>query len=844
MSAAPGVVLFASLQGDSFMNARFSARVSCMAAVVSITTMGAASAMPRTATHPASIKVPPGFRVELLRSAQGGEDSWISMSFDPKGRIVIGLDAVGVARLSPPGDASGAGQGDEWGFERLDESLRHCRGVLCAHDAIYVAATDSKEFWRFRDTKGDDSFADRARLQSFDYRSRYGHGQNQIVLGPDDMLYLVIGNDVSFPRDTSPASPYRDPHSDRLLPDPHDAGQDDRVGAILRTDAEGRDWTVIAGGFRNPVDAAFSPDGELFTWDADMEWDVGQPWYRPTRLNHVVSGGEYGWRWGTAKWPPSYPDSLPPNLETGLGSPTALVFGTRSRFPEAFRSSLFMADWQHGRILAVTLVPDGASYTATDTVFAEGAPLNVCDMEFGPDGALYFITGGRGSQSGLYRIVAEHSDGGPAPTSAPRDRTAALARARRHALERYHAGCMPGAVDDLWPELSAPDRWLRHTARVALERQPLEDWRERACTEKDPLRRSEALLALVRVSSAEERIDVVRAVLAGEASTDERVVLTVLRVLSIALARGVDIDSDAFHVHEMLERLDSHPSEAVQQELVELRVATRAPGVVRDVLRRLDLAAGQEQQIHCLHALMRWDGAWELPARRRIIEWFLKSRSFTGGHLLPKIMRRMQDDFVASLSPEERMHLATEIARLESPTSVVSDAPAVAPRPFVKHWTLEELVPHLSDVTEVRDPARARTALAAAQCLKCHRLGGSGSAVGPDLSAVRNRFDLRSITESIISPSKVVDPKYHSTTFQLVSGRVVTGRSAQVSTGEIVVELDALRGVTERIARSEIEASHPSPVSPMPQGLLDTLTLEEVLDLLAVVRAGVVPADK
>ena len=171
-------------------------------------------------------------------------------------------------------------------------------------------------------------------------------------------------------------------------------------------------------------------------------------------------------------------------------------------------------------------------------------------------------------------------------------------------------------------------------------------------------------------------------------------------------------------------------------------------------------------------------------------------------------------------------------------------APAAAPRPFVKHWTLDELVPHLSELREVRDPARARTALAAAQCLKCHRLGGGGSAVGPDLSAVRHRFDLRSIAESIIEPSKVVDPKYHSTTFHLVSGRVVTGRSAQVSSGEIVVELDALRGTTERIARSEIESSHPSLVSPMPQGLLDTLTLEEVLDLLAVVRAGVVPTDK
>jgi len=465
-------------------------------------------------------------------------------------------------------------------------------------------------------------------------------------------------------------------------------------------------------------------------------------------------------------------------------------------------------------------------------------------MEFGPDGALYFITGGRGSQSGLYRIVAEASDAGPIPTSAPRDQAAALARARRHALERYHAGPVPGAVDDLWPDLGAPDRWLRHTARVALERQPFVNWRARASTEKDALRRSEAILAWVRVSSAEERIDGVRAVLAGETSGDEQVVLTVLRVLSIALARGVDLGSDAPRVHDMLERLDGHPSEAVQRELVELRIATRAPGAVRNVLRRLDRAAGQEEQIHCLHALIRWDGVWELPARRRVMEWFLQSRSFTGGHLLPKIMRRMPDDFVASLSTEERTHLANEIAQLESPTSVVPDAPVAAPRAFVKHWTLEELVPHLSDVTEVRDPARARTALAAAQCLKCHRLGGGGSAIGPDLSAVRHRFDLRSIAESIIEPSKVVDPKYHATTFQLVSGRVVTGRSAQVSSGEIVVEVDALRGTTERIARSEIEASHPSPVSPMPQGLLDTLTLEEVLDLLAVVRAGALPADK
>ena len=812
-------------------------RASFVVVVVAIALPAAVTAAtPRTATLPASITVPDGFQVELLRSAQEGEDSWISMSFDPQGRIVLGLDSVGVARLAPAGG--------DWTFERLDDTLRHCRGVLCAHGAIYVAATDRKEFWRFRDPAGDDRFADRTLLRSFDYRSRYGHGQNQIVLGPEGLLYLVIGNDVSFPEGTSPASPYRDPRSDRLLPDPHDAGQDDRVGFILRTDAEGREWTVIAGGFRNQVDAAFAPDGELFTWDADMEWDVGQPWYRPTRLNHVVSGGEYGWRWGTAKWPSWYPDSLPPNLETGLASPTGLAFGTASRFPEAFRRRLFMADWQHGRILAVTLAPAGASYAATDAVFASGAPLNVCDMEFGPDGALYFITGGRGSQSGLYRVSFTGPMDEPSH-EAVGDDVAAAARARRRRLEEYHHGPAAGAVDDLWPDLGSPDRWLRHAARVALERQPLEGWRERARDEVDPLRRGEALLAWVRMAADDDRPAVIAALLDGPIDTTaEESLLPPLRVLSIALARGTPLPADASRLERLLAAAADHPAASVQREVVELLVATAAPDAVRRVLRRLDAAPGQEEQIHCIHALVRWEGDWSLDERRRILDWFAVARGFTGGHLLPQILARMERDFTGSLSEAERDSLADRLARLAEAQQDPDTTVAEVPRPLVRQWTLADLLPHLDPARGVRDPARARTALAAAQCLKCHRLGGGGSAVGPDLSAVGGRFDLRAIAESVVEPSKVVDPKYHVTSFELASGRVVTGRSAQVNDREIVVEVDSLRGLTEKIPRSDIEASHPSPVSPMPTGLLDTLALEEILDLFAAVRAGGLPASE
>src|SRR6185369_4194342 len=96
-------------------------------------------------------------------------------------------------------------------------------------------------------------------------------------------------------------------------------------------------------------------------------------------------------------------------------SPTAVEFGTKSHFPPRYRSALFVLDWAYGRILAVHLTPRGASYQASAETFLRGQPLNVTDVEFGADGAMYFITGGRGTQSALYRVTYQ----GPLPESVP-----------------------------------------------------------------------------------------------------------------------------------------------------------------------------------------------------------------------------------------------------------------------------------------------------------------------------------------------------------------------------------------------------------------------------------------
>src|SRR6185369_13248649 len=115
--------------------------------------------------------------------------------------------------------------------------------------------------------------------------------------------------------------------------------------------------------------------------------------------------GEYGWRSGWSKWPDYYVDSLPAVVDTGRGSPAGIAAYNHFMFPVRFHGSLFTADWSQGKILAIKLKRTGASYTATTETFLEGNPLNVTDLEVGPDGWLYFSTGGRGTSGGIYRVT-------------------------------------------------------------------------------------------------------------------------------------------------------------------------------------------------------------------------------------------------------------------------------------------------------------------------------------------------------------------------------------------------------------------------------------------------------
>ncbi len=369
---------------------------------------------PADGSSASRFQLPAGFEVERIVSPQA-VGSLIGMTFDEWGDLVLSKEGAGLLLVR---DDNKDGLPET--VVPLCDQIRNAHGLLCVNGDVYAMAQgpDGAGLYRLQDADGDRKM-DRVTLLMPIEGSMSEHGPHSLALGHDGMIYAVIGNHARLKLDprTLPQdnSPYRHEYEGDLVQPRHEDAGGHAVGIkapggiVVRLALDGSGLQVVAGGLRNAYDLAFDEHGELFTYDSDMEWDEGLPWYRPTRVLHVVPGAEFGWRSGWAKWPDYYLDSLPPVVETGRGSPTGMVFYQHERYPRQYRGALFAADWTQGRILAITLQPAGASYRATTETFLEGKPLNATDLEVGPDGCLYFCTGGRGTEGGVYRIVYRHS---------------------------------------------------------------------------------------------------------------------------------------------------------------------------------------------------------------------------------------------------------------------------------------------------------------------------------------------------------------------------------------------------------------------------------------------------
>jgi putative heme-binding domain-containing protein len=297
------------------------------------------------------------------------------------------------------------------------DQVNSCQGILALNGQVFVTA-DGPEgcaLYKLTDADRNGTLEQVEAIVKFvDHQGKPAdpgeHGPHGIRLGHDGMIYVVLGSHVRAERHAGPGGTYQDWYEGDLLPryeDPsgHARGVKAPGGTIIRTDINGEVVERVAGGLRNAYDLVFDSGGRLLVHDSDMEADVDTAWYRPNAVFDVTEAGEFGWRTGWAKWPEYYFDRLPDLLDTGRGSPTGGVCYEHYAFPVRFQNTLFLADWSEGRILNVRLKPRGASFVADSQVFLQGQPLNVTDLEVGPDGSLYFCTGGRKTAGGIYRVI-------------------------------------------------------------------------------------------------------------------------------------------------------------------------------------------------------------------------------------------------------------------------------------------------------------------------------------------------------------------------------------------------------------------------------------------------------
>ncbi|MBC8243365.1 MAG: PQQ-dependent sugar dehydrogenase [Verrucomicrobia bacterium] len=788
----------------------------------------------RRATAARHVTAIHGFEVDLLHTATKAEGSWVSLEFDGQGRLLIGREGPGILRLTLPRWRLGRAR-----VEVVNNELKECRGLLWAHGSLYANANNSKGLYRLRDTTGDDQFDEVSLLRKTG--GGVGHGRNSIALGPDGLIYLTHGNDVLLPGDFNPgpASPYRNYRRDQLLPCDwnrvlFNQGLQPPAGHIIRTDRDGQRWEMIAGGFRNPYGLAFHPDGELFVYDADMEWDDGTPWYRPTRVNHVVSGGDYGWRQGTDKWPAYFPDSLPSNGDIGLGSPTAVAFGSGSQFPAPYRDALFILDWAYGKIIAVHLTPEGASYRGRAEEFVTGRPLNVTGVDFGPDGAMYFVTGGRRTQSGLYRV---RYVGGESPAlGQAADTGAKRARALRQRLERYHSDRSIEGVGLAWEHLGSDDPWIRHAARVALENQPIAQWQLPALTESDTRKALTALLALARVGEAGVQPQLFARLndlpWEGLAAQWQLVALRAYQLGFTRMGDGQADDREAV-VQKIVAAAEDAPE--LRMEVSRLLIYLEAPGIIPGLLNYVVDAKSPEERLFYLFQMRHIADGWTPAHRRAYFAWLKKMTESGGVPQLQMSYKHIVADALAKVPPGERGRVAAIFEPEAKPASPEPDALA---NREVEEWTMADFA-GLGAGLAKRDLINGRRVLKAAACLACHRFGDEGLFLGPDLTGVGARFDARAMLESILEPSRVIDDKYRNVAITTREGELIEGRLVAERAKSLLVAPNPYQpSLTREVQRRAIASRNDSRFSPMPAGLLNRFSRDDVLDLLAALQAG------
>ncbi len=812
------------------------------------------------ATPIENISVTDGFEIELLFTVPKELlGSWVNLCVDNKNRIIVSDQYGGLYRFTAPEPGEIL---DKNSIEKIPADIRAANGLLWAFGGLYVAVNDYQKkidsgVYKLTDSTGDDKLDKVEKLRSIEARG--DHGVHALLLSPDKgSIFLITGNNTT-PTEANRSRVPMDWGEDHLLPRMpdgrgHNRGRLAPAGIIYKMSPDGKDWEIVSSGYRNIFDGGFNREGELFTYDADMEYDFNTPWYRPTRVCHVTSGSMYGWRNGTGKRPEFYPDNLPPVVNIGPGSPTGVTFGYGAKFPKKYQDAMYILDWSWGKIYAVHMKTDGATYTGKKETFMSGIPLPVADAIIHPkDGAMYFVIGGRKVQSGLYRVTYKGKESTDSLIHKANPSELAMLR---HQLEELHISADPKAADMAWPHANHSDKFVRWAALMAIQRLPVKQWADRALEEENHGKRAYLLLSLSKAAGIDPfhrtpndpPVDtkmgkaIVQSLLQikwSDLTFNEQ--LALIRAYQVVLVRFGKTGKEL--AQRMINQLDPQfPSQKFELNwlLCETLSFLEAPSTARKGIALLLKAPTQEEQMEYARSLRTLKVGWNQKLRTDYFNWFHKAANYRGGASFNKFIEFIKNDALASLNEQEKKDLAPLLNKktiVQSPAEVMAEA--MIGRTFVKNWELEELSQSLPSGLKGRNFKVGRKMFAAAGCYACHRFGNQGGMNGPDLTGSGGRYSPHDLLEQIMYPSKEINEQFVPTFVTLKSGDTLSGVVVNLNGDSVTLNTD-LYNPNQRtnIQRKDVRSMGPSTVSPMPPGLLNMMEKEEIMDLLAYILSG------
>lgn len=821
------------------------------------------------------ITVRPGFVVDHLYSPSEAElGSWVALTVDDQGNLLASDQYGALYRITVSSDVPATITVDS-----LDLQIGRANGLLWAYNSLYVMVNFQDEeqpnqpqsgLYRVTDSDGDGELDRIRQLQTFEGSGE--HGPHGLALGPDGLIYMIAGNHTDLPPSFTSRQPplWGDDNILPLLVDPrgHAVDRGAPGGWIARTDRHGTFFELYSNGFRNAYDIAFNADGELFTFDSDMEWDMGMPWYRPIRVLHTTKGSEFGWRTGSGKWPAYYPDNLPAVVNVGQGSPTGVLSGNGLAFPTRYQSGLFIFDWSFGTMYTVDLTPQGSSYRGEIAEFLSGVPLPLTDGAVGKDGALYFITGGRNLNSHLYRVRYV----GAESTLPPAAQTVVNAEhVLRHELEALYATHAPEALEKAWTNLNHPDRRIRYTARLTLENQHLEDWQAHALDEPEPVTRTHALMALIRHADRNLRDRIFDALLDIDlALLDTPQKLDVLRAHGLAIVRlGMPSADRQERLRTTLTTLYPHPSTAITREAGQLLAALQEPSFVETTLALLTSDASGEDthtpmiseamterseqygpQIaemmrnrpptaHIAHAyhLSTITSGWTPKHRETYFQWLFEALKKSGGSSYAGFISQIRTRALANVPEREREALLPYTSAYNPTQELLVNLPQpIGPG---GNWNPSDIFDALWEKNLQPNYESGKRMYDAALCAACHTMQGVGGNLGPDLTQIGTRFNTWDLVQAIVLPSEVISDQYEAVQLTMTDGRTYVGRIVSETDDVLLLNQNVYDpNQTTSVPKADITTREASPLSLMPVGLLNRLSQQEVVDLIGYLESA------